>query len=290
MTVEDMREQKKALGYSYEQIAQRSGLPLGTVQKVLGGITKAPRYDTLRALEKAFTIREEAASEASEKEVGVTDAYDIKTSTEMMWLGEPAEVYSRTGRQGGYTLEDYYRIPEERRVELIDGVVYDMASPNYIHQMVSGEIFNRLSGYIRQNKGTCIAGYAPLDVQLDCDDRTMLQPDILVVCDRSKLRGGVIYGAPDFVAEIFSKSTRKKDMYLKLQKYASAGVREYWMIDPECQKVIVYDLEHEAFPAIYGFKDVIPVRIFDSDCRIDFSEIYDYIQPFWDTLDTPLTE
>ncbi len=260
MTIEEMKERKKEMGFSYEQIAERSGLPVGTVQKVLGGITKAPRYETLQALERVFLA-------------------------EKSTIMEPSAIYSYEKRQGDYTVEDYYRIPEEHRVELIDGVIYDMAAPNYIHQMIGGEIFNRISNYIRQNKGKCIPGYAPLDVRLDCDNKTMVQPDVFVVCDREKLRGGMVYGAPDFVAEIFSKSTRKKDMYLKLQKYADAGVREYWMIDPEHQKVIVHDLEHAAPPAIYGFGDVVPVQIFEGDCRIDFGEIYDYIRPFMDTLD-----
>lgn len=263
MTIEEMKERKKEMGYSYEQIAERSGLPVGTVQKVLGGITKTPRYDTLRALEKVFL-------------------------SEINMIEDPIAVYSYERKQGDYTLEDYYKIPEEHRVELIDGTIYDMAAPNYIHQMIGGEIFNRISNHIRQSKGKCIPGYAPLDVQLDCDGRTMVQPDVLVVCDRRKLRGGVVYGAPDFVAEIFSKSTRKKDMYLKLQKYADAGVREYWMIDPERQKIIVYDLAREAFPVIYGFKDVVPILIFEGDCQIDFAEIYEYIQPFMDTLNAPL--
>lgn len=296
MTIEEMKERKKEMGYSYEQVAERSGLPVGTVQKVLGGITKAPRYDTLRALEKAF-IPEEAMETDSGRQNGGTglrnrksarSSYSYTPSVKELGVQEPAAVYSYERKQGDYTLEDYYKIPEERRVELIDGVIYDMAAPNYIHQMISGEIFNHIANYVRQNKGKCIPGYAPLDVRLDCDDRTMVQPDVLVVCDRDKLRGGVVYGAPDFVAEIFSKSTRKKDMYLKLQKYADAGVREYWMIDPERQKVIVHDLEREAFPAIYGFKDVVPVLIFDGECQIDFGEIYEYIEPFMDTLNVPL--
>ena len=82
---------------------------------------------------------------------------------------------------------------------------------------------------------------APMDVQLDCDDKTMVQPDVMVVCDRDKITRKCIYGAPDLAVEILSDSTKKKDMYVKLGKYMEAGVREYWLVDPKGKKVIVYD-------------------------------------------------
>ena len=88
---------------------------------------------------------------------------------------------------------------------------------------------------------------APLDVQLDRDDRTMVQPDVLVVCDRSKWCGGCVYGAPDFVMEILSPSTWEKDMYVKLGKYESAGVREYWIVIRRRNGVLVYDLSTRIF-------------------------------------------
>ena len=253
MTINEMQKRKQELGYSYEKIAELSGLPVGTVQKVLGGITKSPRYDTLRALEKVFQ----------------------KDRAEMI---RETVTYRVERRPGEYTLKDYYRLPKERRAELIDGVFYDMASPTHLHQLIGGEIFRRLSDYIRKNKGTCIPAYAPLDVQLDCDDRTMVQPDVLVVCDRSKFqRSGVVYGAPDLVVEILSESTKKKDMYTKYMKYALAGVREYWIVDPDRRKVIVYDFEHEECPAVYGFADKVPVRIFGNACEVDFAEIFEYV-------------
>lgn len=80
------------------------------------------------------------------------------------------------------------------------------------------------------------------------------------------------------VIEILSPSTRKKDMGLKLKKYITARVREYWMVDPDKKKVVVYDLEHNELSAIYGFEDQVPVNIFAGKCQIDFSEIYSYIE------------
>ena len=118
---------------------------------------------------------------------------------------------------------------------------------------------------------------APLDVQLDCDDRTMVQPDLLVVCDRSKVQKKVVYGAPDLVVEVLSPATRRKDMSIKLAKYTEAGVREYWLVDPDKKKILVYLLEEDDLPTIYGFRDQVPVGIFGEELCVDFTQIDDYI-------------
>ena len=136
-------------------------------------------------------------------------------------------------RQGEYTLEDYYALPEEQRVELIDGVIYDMSAPTSVHQLLGTEILLVLKDYIRKEHSLCVPVASPIDVQLDCDDKTMVQPDVIVVCDREKIQNRCIYGAPDFVVEVLSKSTRKKDLVLKLNKYMTAGVREYWLVNPD---------------------------------------------------------
>ena len=115
-------------------------------------------------------------------------------------------------------------------------------------------------------------------MQLDKDDKTIVEPDILIVCDRNQITRSGIYGAPDFVIEILSESTKKKDSYLKLMKYQNAGVREYWIVDPEKKKVIVYDFEQEENPPIYGFDTQVPVGIFGGKCQVDFSKIYEEIR------------
>lgn len=252
MNVEEMKKKKKELGYTYEQIADASGVPLGTVQKIFGGVTSSPRYNTLRALEKVFEIPEN------------------------VFVREPEAAYG--GRlQGGYTLKDYLLLPEEQRVELIDGVFYDMSSPTAGHQLVAAQMYVQLNDCIKRNKGLCMPFIAPMDVQLDCDDKTVVQPDVMVVFDREKIHQQRIYGAPDFVIEILSQSTKKKDMFIKSQKYMNAGVREYWIVDPDKKKVIVYDFENDDYPVIYGFDTKIPVSIFDKTCSIDFGTIKEYI-------------
>ena len=272
MTVDEMKEKKRQLGYSSEKLAKLSGVPLGTVQKIFGGFTKAPRYKTLQALEKVFV-------EAEQKEDLSTGAYVPGKQTVMM-VHEPAAAYHTGGMkgQGGYTIEDYFSLPEEKRAELIDGVFYDMASTSVIHQLIAGQIFVQLNVFLRKKKASCVPCIAPVDVQLDCDDRTMVQPDVLVVCDREKIRKSGIFGAPDFVAEILSKTTRRKDMVVKLAKYAQAGVREYWLIDPDKQNVLVYDLKNMEFPSIYGFDAKIPVTIFGGECKVNMRDIQEYME------------
>lgn len=253
MTIQEMKERKKELGYTYAQIAELSGVPLGTVQKVFNGATSAPRYETLRALEQLLG-----------------ESHD-------MYIREGQNIYG-SKKQGEYTLEDYYEIPDDIRVELIDGVFYNMTAPTSPHQLIAGYIHARLLGYAMEKKGPCLPMISPLDVQLDCDDKTMVQPDVVIICDRDKIINRCIYGAPDFVIEVLSKSTRKKDMVIKLNKYMNAGVREYWMIDPVKKTVIVYDFDNEEYPVIYGFDAKIPVQIWNGECIIDFQEVYDHIR------------
>lgn len=183
-------------------------------------------------------------------------------------------------RQGEYTLEDYYNMPEDRRVELIDGVFYDMAAPAPLHQLIAGMVYARILAFIEKNEGDCIPFIAPADVQLDCDDRTMVQPDVFILCKRDKLKRSGIYGAPDFVLEILSGSTRKKDMTVKLMKYMEAGVREYWVIDPEKKLLIVYIGEEEGIPRIYPLQGDVGMNLYDGKLRIDLNEINNLIDQF----------
>ena len=257
MTIQEMREKKKEKGYSYEQISELSGVPLGTVHKIFGGETRSPRYATLQALENVF--REDAGGRVRE-----------------------AQRYESSKQQGEYTVDDYYAFPEERRVELIDGVVYDMCSPALVHQRIAGEIFWQISDFIRGKGGECLPVMSPIDVRLGCDDKTMVQPDVLIVCDRSKVMRWGIMGAPDFVLEVLSPSTKRKDCIKKLDKYMEAGVREYWMIDPDRRKLIIYQFESEVYPVVCGLSGKAAVGIFDGQLQIDLDLVRELIQEFPD--------
>ena len=204
------------------------------------------------------------------------EKYDLSAGTDSeLMVHEPAPAYRK--KQGEYTLEDYLALPDEERVELIDGVLYDMAAPRTWHQAIGGFIYKLLLDHVLANGGPCMPFMSPVDVQLDEDDRTVVQPDVLIVCSRERYRDGRIFGAPDFLVEVLSPSTRRKDMQLKLFKYGNAGVREYWIVDSEKKRVIVYDFEHEEAPAVYTFADKVPVLIWDGRCEIDFAQIWSHV-------------
>ena len=301
MTVEEMNGLRKQLGISYALVSEYSGVPLGTVQKVLGGITKKPRLNTMLAIGTAIHQLAEKADMMS-KDLGNYSyvAGEIERTERMMKEGvsdpmikEPLpytansdgcdveerqrEVRSVRKKAGGYTLEDYYRLPDDQRVELIDGTFYDMAAPRIEHQLACMRIRDSINRYIEKNKGNCIVFDTPIDVQLDQNNTTVVQPDVTIICDRSKIRGGRIFGAPDLVVEVLSASTRKKDMTIKQAKYAQAGVKEYWIIDLDKEKVIVYDYTHDYNVTIYSIEDAVPVGIYDGKCMVDFAKIKEYI-------------
>ena len=135
----------------------------------------------------------------------------------------------------------------------------------------------QLKSYISRNQGKCAVILAPCDVQLDMDDKTIIQPDVMVVCDRDKI-GKLIYGAPDFVVEVLSPSTKILDGTIKFDKYTKAGVKEYWLVDPEKQKIVKYDLTKDFDVSIYGFNDKVPVSIYGGKCTVDFSPILEEIK------------
>ena len=262
MTIDEMKQRKRELGYTNQMVADKSGVPLSTVQKIFSGATASPRRETLLALENLLRKRE---------------PYQTRSLDSCVREALPAYNEKKL-----YTLEDYLALPDDQRVELIDGVFYDMAAPTTIHQAVGGFIYKKFLDHVLEHKGPCYPFISPVDVQLDCDDKTVVQPDVLIVCDRDKYRNGRVFGAPDLVIEVLSPSTRKKDMQLKLQKYGNAGVREYWLIDTDRKQIIQYDLEHLAIPVIHTFDDEVPVLIWDSACIINFKELYAATSFLWE--------
>lgn len=158
-------------------------------------MTDSPRYDTPDALHRAF------------------DSSDTQPDL----VREASGTYG-SKQQGEYTPDDYYALPDDLRVELIDGVFYKMSSPTTIHQLIISLIWKDLWDYIEEKKGGCLPFASPVDVRLDRDDRTILQPDVLIVCDRNKIIRRCIYGAPDLIAEVLSPATRKKGFLFKAAK------------------------------------------------------------------------
>ncbi len=161
-----------------------------------------------------------------------------------------------------YTVEDLEKLPEDVRAELIDGQMFLFASPRTTHQRLILALGTTLKQHIDEKGGSCETLLAPLDVRLNQDNRTQVQPDVMVVCDPDKVHEEGIWGAPDLIIEIVSKSTKRRDYGLKLLKYRTAGVREYWVVDPFKRTVMVCWFEDETENDCYGFDEPISFHIF----------------------------
>ncbi len=149
-----------------------------------------------------------------------------------------------------YTYRDYRDWPEDERWELINGVAYSMSSPTTEHQRVS-RVLSRAFAVFLDGK-PCEVFYAPLDVFLyrlkeqdEADVDTVVQPDLVVVCDKIRIRQNGIWGAPDLVVEILSPSTSRKDLNEKFNVYQRSGVKEYWVVDPPGRWLQQYVLNGE---------------------------------------------
>ncbi len=166
-------------------------------------------------------------------------------------------------KEHSYTIEDIYALPEGERAELIDGQLYNMAPPSYMHQRLVMELSGTIREHIRNNHGDCQVLPAPLAVRLNADDKTYVEPDISVLCDQTKISERGIEGAPDFIIEIVSPGTQKRDYGIKLFNYRNAGVREYWIVNPVQKIVNVYCFENEEENNnLYSFEEDIPVGIY----------------------------
>ncbi len=170
-----------------------------------------------------------------------------------------------------HTAEEIEGLPEDVRVELLDGQLYYMATPSRRHQELVGMLCTAFYMHVKGKKGACKVYPAPFAVYLNKDNRTYLEPDLVIVCDPGKLDEKGCHGAPDMVVEIVSPSTRSRDYLLKLTRYQNAGVREYWIVDPERERVMVYDFTGGKVRD-YTFGDTITVGIFP-DLEVDFSQM-----------------
>lgn len=170
------------------------------------------------------------------------------------------------------TLDQYEALPKNVRAEVFDGQIYYMASPSEIHQTISTELTTILNTYIKNRKGTCKVFHAPFDVKLNDSPLTIVQPDLMVVCDKDKLDGKRCNGAPDFIIEIVSPGNPSDDYITKLYYYKNYGVREYWIVDPRRRTVTVNYFEGDMLNVPYSFDSTIRINIY-GDVSIDFAEL-----------------
>ncbi|MGN0484005.1 MAG: Uma2 family endonuclease [Lachnospiraceae bacterium] len=170
------------------------------------------------------------------------------------------------------TLDQYESLPEDMRTEVFDGVPCAMASPSRIHQTISMELSTTLNLYLKKKNGPCRVFSAPFDVKLCDAPLTIVQPDLMIICDTDKLDEQRCNGAPDFVIEIVSPSNPSDDYIRKLYYYKKYGVREYWIVDPRRKTITVNYFDADLLNIQYSFDSAIRVNIYE-DLFIDFSEI-----------------
>jgi len=174
-----------------------------------------------------------------------------------------------------YTYADYCTWDDSERWELIEGVPHAMSpAPSRVHQEISGNLHNQLYNFLKGKP--CKVYHAPFDVRLNASktDDTVVQPDLLVVCDQSKLDGAGCKGAPDMIIEILSPSTSRHDRIIKFQLYQKAEVQEYWTVDPDTKSLQTYVLDNGRYYATtYTEADIAPIQVLEG-CNIDLSEIF----------------
>lgn len=170
-----------------------------------------------------------------------------------------------------YTIDDIYNLPDGQRAELIDGELYMMSAPSRIHQKLVHFFDWVIGNYIHNKNGDCEVYPSPFAVFLNSNNITYVEPDISIICDKDKLTDEGCNGAPDWIIEIVSPSSRRMDYYIKLFKYRTAGVREYWIVDPDKQRIMVYNFEHDTVEE-YTFTNKVKAGIYE-EFEIDFAEI-----------------
>ena len=174
-----------------------------------------------------------------------------------------------------YTYADYCEWDDDERWELIDGVAYAMAAPLVQHQDVSRNIFIQIANFLKGKK--CKVYYSPIDVRLNADtkDNTIVQPDIIVVCDKSKIDLKSIIGAPEMVVEVLSPSNASYDLTKKYKLYLQVGVREYWVVDPVFKTVVTHILaDGKYIGTAYDETKIVPVSVLEG-CIVDLSEVFE---------------
>lgn len=175
-----------------------------------------------------------------------------------------------------YTIRDIEALPEGKRAELIDGRMYEMASPSRVHQRLLGGLYRLIANYIEERDGSCEVYLAPFAVYINNDEYNYVEPDVLVICDEEKLDEKGCHGAPDWAIEIVSPGSVKMDRKIKLFKYRTAGVREYWIVDPAERTVGVHCFSRDE-EKTYTFQETVPAGIYE-DFAIDFSKFLKFFQ------------
>ena len=262
MDIFDLKRMKKEAKMTNAEIAELSGIPLSTVNKIFSGATENPRYGTLLAIEQVLVKKEK-----------LPFRYD-ELKQEPCLIQEEAPAYCYSARR--YEKKDIDQLEEWTRAELIDGKLYLMGTPNRMHQFLVAELSFNFKYHIKKNKGKCHVYTSPFGVRLFEDDKTWVEPDIVVICEKDIMTDEGCSGAPDLLVEIVSLDNAKHDYITKLMKYQKAGVKEYWIVDPEQKKVSVLNFQHPEKTEDYSYEEVITSDVLEG---LEF-RINDFINEF----------
>ena len=297
MDIKELKIRKKNLKLTTAQLAYMAELPLGTVSKIITGETKNPSYITIEKLDKALQkeemrarldaygrylseyIKQHPGEEIDTREVEKKYKAEYKLTDDPIPYAVPIDGGPETFgnlamvKDNLATVDMLHEYGEDRTIELMDGVIIKNEMPDMKHQIMVTKIGKIIDRFLEDNHGDCAVFDVGVNVRPDVDDEhTLVIPDITVVCDPDKIKEDAIWGPPDWVIEVTSPSTRKRDFDDKLHKYFHCGVREYWIIDMEREKVIVFINGEPMMTYIYSFDDEIPVAIYDDKLKIRIND------------------
>ncbi len=300
MKIDEIRERKKRLKLTTYQLALLADLPQGTVSKILTGETKNPSYLTIEKIDE--TLQQEEMKARLEAYTTAMKQYFSEHPEDNGNQKKFEEIYRSennlndapipfavpkdddTGIYGNLALQNNKmtasqlgKMGESRDLQLIDGAVIISEMAGVSHQRMVKKLGRAISDFIDANNGKCEVFDLGVNVYLNEDEYTLVIPDIAVICNEKQIDEKGIQGAPDWVIEVVSPSTRHIDYHKKLYKYMDAGVREYWIVDIDRQMVSVCINGEPMQVTIYSFAEEIPVSIYDGKLNVDMPTVSSHI-------------
>ena len=300
MKIDEIRQRKKKLKLTTYQLALLADLPQGTVSKILTGETKNPSYLTIEKIDETLQQEEmkarlEAYTTAMHKyfsehpeDEGDQKKFEEIYRSENNLNDAPipfavskdgdTSIYGNLGLQNNrMTASQLHKMGESQELQLIDGSVIISQMAGASHQRMVKKLGRAISDFIDDNNGQCEVFDLGVNVYLNEDEYTLVIPDIVVICNPGQIDEKGIQGAPDWVIEVVSPSSRQIDYHKKLYKYMDAGVREYWIVDMDRQMVSVCINGEPMQVTIYAFEDTIPVFIYDGKLSVDMQTASSHI-------------
>lgn len=244
MDIKGLNEKRISMKMSYERIAELTGMTIEDVKAVLSGQSENVSYESILAVEQAVFSGDK-----------MPFRYNVLEHRPMMVREEPYRYHARK-----YTEEDWERISEHTRAELIYGRLYMMGQPSRMHQWIVSELMYLIKDFVRKNKGKCKVYSVPFGVRLFKNSSVIVEPDISMICRPDILTDKGCEGAPDWVIEVVSVSNSSYDYNIKLEQYQKAGVRECWIIDPFRRMVLVWLRDCPEENKYYSYDEEIKAR------------------------------